>query len=113
MQQRAASIWECEASQVQVKDGVYSRNGHSLTFKQLAAKIPEHKLDPVVEEPPFRPKARPMDLVPISRMWKLIQKPEKSPSYDTRLFKTPAKRFIQVMSKDKCKVVRCKGLAGR
>lgn len=48
MQQRAAAIWECEPSQVQVKDGVYSNNGHSLTFKQLAAKIPEHKLDPVV-----------------------------------------------------------------
>jgi xanthine dehydrogenase molybdenum-binding subunit len=48
MIERAAAIWECEPSKVQVKDGVYSHNGDSLTFKQLAAKIPEHKLDPVV-----------------------------------------------------------------
>ena len=30
------------------KDGVYSHNGQSLTFKELAAKIAEHQRDPVV-----------------------------------------------------------------
>ena len=31
-----------------MKDGVYSHNGQSLPFKQLAAKISEHHLEPVV-----------------------------------------------------------------
>jgi CO/xanthine dehydrogenase Mo-binding subunit len=48
MKQRAAAIWECPASSIQVKDGLYSHDGQSLTFKQLAAKIAEHHLDPVV-----------------------------------------------------------------
>jgi CO/xanthine dehydrogenase Mo-binding subunit len=48
MRQRAATIWECDPKSVQVKDGVYSRNGHSLTFKELAAKISDLGLDPVV-----------------------------------------------------------------
>jgi CO/xanthine dehydrogenase Mo-binding subunit len=48
MKQRAATIWECPASSIQVEDGLYSHNGQSLTFKQLAAKIAEHHLDPVV-----------------------------------------------------------------
>lgn len=39
MRQRAAMLWECEPADVQVADGVYSRNGKSLTFKQLAAKL--------------------------------------------------------------------------
>jgi xanthine dehydrogenase molybdenum-binding subunit len=41
MQERAAMLWECDAADVQVVDGVYSRNGQSLTFKQLAAKMHE------------------------------------------------------------------------
>ena len=48
MNQRAATIWECEPAAVEVEDGVYSRNGQSLTFKELAAKISEPSLDPVV-----------------------------------------------------------------
>ena len=48
MKQRAATIWECEPAAVEVKNGVYSRNGDSLTFKELAAKISELGLDPVV-----------------------------------------------------------------
>jgi CO/xanthine dehydrogenase Mo-binding subunit len=48
MKQRAAAIWQCTASSIAVKNGLYSHNGDSLTFKQLAAKIAEHHLDPVV-----------------------------------------------------------------
>src|SRR5205085_7401229 len=48
MKQRAAAIWECDPAAVQVEDGVYSQDGRSLTFPQLAAKIAEHHLDPVV-----------------------------------------------------------------
>jgi CO/xanthine dehydrogenase Mo-binding subunit len=48
MKQRAAAIWRCEAHSIRVSDGLYSHDGRSLTFKQLAAKIAEHRLDPVV-----------------------------------------------------------------
>ena len=48
MKERAASIWECKPAEVQVEDGVYSRNGDRLTFKELAAKIPQKNLPPVV-----------------------------------------------------------------
>ena len=48
MKERAATIWECDPAAVEVKDGVYSQNGQSLTFKELAAKISELGLDPVV-----------------------------------------------------------------
>ncbi len=48
MKARAATIWECDASAVEVRDGVYRRNGDWLTFKQLAAKISELNLEPVV-----------------------------------------------------------------
>ena len=40
MKQRAAAIWDCDPASVQVNDGAYSHNGKSLTFKELAAKIP-------------------------------------------------------------------------
>ncbi len=39
MIERAATIWECDPQEVQVQDGVYSSNGHSTTFKELAAKL--------------------------------------------------------------------------
>ena len=48
MKNRAATIWDCEPAAVEVKDGVYSTNGQSLTFKELAGKISELNLDPVV-----------------------------------------------------------------
>jgi xanthine dehydrogenase molybdenum-binding subunit len=48
LKERAAAIWECEPSAVECENGVYRHNGESLTFKQLAAKIPEHKLPPVM-----------------------------------------------------------------
>jgi CO/xanthine dehydrogenase Mo-binding subunit len=48
MKQRAAAMWDCDPASVQVINGAYSHLGQSLTFKQIAAKIPEHKLHPVV-----------------------------------------------------------------
>jgi CO/xanthine dehydrogenase Mo-binding subunit len=48
MKQRAAAIWECAPSAIAVESGRYQHNGNELTFKQIAAKIPEYKLEPVV-----------------------------------------------------------------
>jgi CO/xanthine dehydrogenase Mo-binding subunit len=48
MKQRAAAIWDCDPADVQVANGTYTRNGQSLTFKQIAAKVAELKLNPVV-----------------------------------------------------------------
>ncbi|MFO0907375.1 MAG: xanthine dehydrogenase family protein molybdopterin-binding subunit [Isosphaeraceae bacterium] len=48
MTTRAASIWGCDPSEIQVEKGVYRRNGDALTFKQLAALVGERGLDPVV-----------------------------------------------------------------
>jgi CO/xanthine dehydrogenase Mo-binding subunit len=35
---RAAELWECDPENVAVEEGVFSHNGDSLTFKELAAK---------------------------------------------------------------------------
>ncbi|MFN8444117.1 MAG: xanthine dehydrogenase family protein molybdopterin-binding subunit [Caldilineaceae bacterium] len=35
---RAAEIWEVKPDEVKVENGVFSHNGHSMTFKELAAK---------------------------------------------------------------------------
>lgn len=48
MKQRAAAMWEVEPSAVKVENGKYSSNGKSLTFKEIAEKIPVAKLEPVV-----------------------------------------------------------------
>jgi CO/xanthine dehydrogenase Mo-binding subunit len=48
MKQRAAALWECDVSKITVKDGTYSQNGSSLTFKELARKAAEKCLAPVV-----------------------------------------------------------------
>src|SRR4029079_9653902 len=48
MKQRAAALWECNPADIEVTDGRYTRNGESMTFKQIAAKVAELKLDPVV-----------------------------------------------------------------
>src|SRR5262245_53693960 len=48
MKQRAAAVWDCDAANVQVTNGSYTHNGQSMTFKQIAAKVAELKLDPVV-----------------------------------------------------------------
>ncbi len=37
--ERAAQVWEVNADDVVVADGVFKHDGHSLTFKELAAKI--------------------------------------------------------------------------
>src|SRR5205085_12180666 len=41
MCERAAMLWECKPDDVTVEDGVYRRNGKSLSFKELAAKLHE------------------------------------------------------------------------
>ncbi|PQO42087.1 xanthine dehydrogenase family protein molybdopterin-binding subunit [Blastopirellula marina] len=38
---RAATLWECEAEDVTFEAGTFSHNGNSLTFRELAAKLPE------------------------------------------------------------------------
>lgn len=55
LKRRAAEIWSCPAENVNVENGVYSHNGDSLTFKQLAAKLPECKLPPVVGQASVSP----------------------------------------------------------
>ena len=41
MKERAAMIWECDASNVTLEDGVFRNGSHSLTFKELAEKLNE------------------------------------------------------------------------
>jgi len=41
MRRRAAALWECDESEVTVEDGVYQKNGQSITFKELAGKLHE------------------------------------------------------------------------
>ncbi|MFO0870789.1 MAG: xanthine dehydrogenase family protein molybdopterin-binding subunit [Pirellulales bacterium] len=48
MRGRAAQVWDCSVEQVQVERGVYRGPTESLTFKQLAGKIGERNLPPVV-----------------------------------------------------------------
>ncbi len=48
MKNRAAEIWNCTPESISVENGKYSHNGHALTFKQLAAKVSESGLEPVV-----------------------------------------------------------------
>jgi CO/xanthine dehydrogenase Mo-binding subunit len=48
MTERAAAVFGCPVEDVKVEGGVYKQNGQALTFKELAAKLSEHKLDPVV-----------------------------------------------------------------
>lgn len=47
MCKRAAVLWDCDPADVTVQDGVYAHNGESLSFRELAAKLPETG-DPVV-----------------------------------------------------------------
>ncbi|QGJ71069.1 Xanthine dehydrogenase, molybdenum binding subunit [Planctomycetales bacterium 10988] len=39
MQERAATLWECEPEEINVEEGVYRYADQSLTFKELAGKI--------------------------------------------------------------------------
>ncbi|HEV3021193.1 MAG TPA: molybdopterin cofactor-binding domain-containing protein, partial [Pirellulales bacterium] len=41
MAERAAMIWNCDAAQVECQDGVFRSNGKSMTFRELASKLPE------------------------------------------------------------------------
>ncbi|MFN0170932.1 MAG: xanthine dehydrogenase family protein molybdopterin-binding subunit [Bryobacteraceae bacterium] len=41
MKARAAKLWETDADSVQVEGAVYSHNGRSMTFKELAARLNE------------------------------------------------------------------------
>jgi xanthine dehydrogenase molybdenum-binding subunit len=48
MQDRAARLWKCKLEDVKVEDGVYSHNGDSATFKELAVKISQSAMEPIV-----------------------------------------------------------------
>ena len=48
MKDRAATLWECKPADVQAENGTYSRNGDRLSFKELAAKISQKNLPPVM-----------------------------------------------------------------
>ena len=41
MKERAALVWECETADVGFKDGVFSQDGHSMDFKEMASKLGE------------------------------------------------------------------------
>jgi xanthine dehydrogenase molybdenum-binding subunit len=55
MQERAARLWDCKPEDVQVENGIYSRNGDRLTFKELAGKIAAKSLEPVVGQASVAP----------------------------------------------------------
>ncbi|QDU25669.1 4-hydroxybenzoyl-CoA reductase subunit alpha [Anatilimnocola aggregata] len=48
MRDRAARLWKCSVDEVQVEDGTYSYKDQKLTFKELAAKLAQSALEPVV-----------------------------------------------------------------
>jgi xanthine dehydrogenase molybdenum-binding subunit len=48
MKDRAAKLWNCESEAVKVEDGKYSHNGERLGFKELAAKVSQKNLPPVM-----------------------------------------------------------------
>ena len=48
MQDRAARLWKCTPDEVKVEEGVYSYKNEKLTFKELAVKISQSALEPVV-----------------------------------------------------------------
>ncbi|WP_425617406.1 xanthine dehydrogenase family protein molybdopterin-binding subunit [Anatilimnocola sp. NA78] len=48
MQDRAARLWKCKPEEVQVEEGVYSYKTEKLTFKELAVKISQSAVEPVV-----------------------------------------------------------------
>jgi xanthine dehydrogenase molybdenum-binding subunit len=55
MKDRAARLWECSPSDVQVDGGDYSCNGKRLTFKELAAQVAAKSLEPVVGQASVAP----------------------------------------------------------
>jgi CO/xanthine dehydrogenase Mo-binding subunit len=55
MRQRAATIWECDPSSIDVEGGVYRQDGKAMSFKELAVKIDQLGLDPVVGQASVAP----------------------------------------------------------
>jgi CO/xanthine dehydrogenase Mo-binding subunit len=56
MTHRAAELWECKPDEVKFEDGVFSKNGTSLGFKDLAAKLHAGG-EPIVVHAAVEPKA--------------------------------------------------------
>jgi xanthine dehydrogenase molybdenum-binding subunit len=48
MKDRAAKLWECKPEEINAENGTFRRNGERLTFKELAGKISQKNLPPVV-----------------------------------------------------------------
>src|SRR5438874_1863920 len=48
MKDRAARLWDCQHTEVTAENGIYSRNGDRLSFKELAGKISQKSLPPVM-----------------------------------------------------------------
>jgi CO/xanthine dehydrogenase Mo-binding subunit len=48
MKDRAAKLWDCKPDEVAAENGVFSRNGKRLSFKELAAAVSQKNLPPVV-----------------------------------------------------------------
>ncbi len=48
MKHRAAMLWECNPAEVSAEGGEFSRNGDRLSFKELAGKISQKNLPPVM-----------------------------------------------------------------
>jgi len=48
MKDRAAKLWNCQPADVTAENGTYSHNGEKLTFKELAGKIGQKNLPPVM-----------------------------------------------------------------
>jgi CO/xanthine dehydrogenase Mo-binding subunit len=48
MKERAATLWDCTPAEVTVENGTFQHNGQRLSFRELAAKIAQENLPPVV-----------------------------------------------------------------
>src|SRR6185436_243845 len=48
MKDRAAKLWDCKPEEITADAGLYHRNGERLTFKELAGKISQKSLPPVM-----------------------------------------------------------------
>src|SRR5262245_685454 len=48
MKDRAAVLWECKPNEVSAEGGEFSRNGERMSFKELAGKISQKNLPPVM-----------------------------------------------------------------
>ncbi|MDX1946686.1 MAG: xanthine dehydrogenase family protein molybdopterin-binding subunit [Pirellulaceae bacterium] len=55
MKDRAAKLWDCQPADIKVENGTYSHNGDKLGFKELAVKISQKNLPPVVGQASVAP----------------------------------------------------------